>query len=107
MKRETTSSVIGTPSILGLAAAELISSAGTAMTWIAIPWFALQATWSPFEFAVWFRVQSRRPTTLASDGASMAFRSSTPAADPYRPAPRSCHRSRPVAGAHEAGGTTE
>lgn len=57
VEQQARSGVIRTPSIIGLTTAELISSAGTAMTWIAIPWFVLQATGSASRMGLVFAVE--------------------------------------------------
>jgi len=74
MKGRSGSGVIRNPSIMGLAGAELISSAGTAMTWIAIPWFVLQATGSASRMGLVFAVEVAPTIVLGIPSGSIVQR---------------------------------
>src|SRR5438093_8687289 len=50
-------------SIVGIALSELLSSVGTEMTWLALPWFVLISTHSPTKMGLVFAVEVA-PTAL-------------------------------------------
>ncbi|MGZ4114751.1 MAG: MFS transporter, partial [Actinomycetota bacterium] len=63
-----------TPSVIGLALAELLSSVGTEMTWLAIPWFVLTTTHSPARMGVVFAVEVAPTAILGIPAGSIVDR---------------------------------
>jgi len=63
-----------TPSVLGIALAEVLSSVGTEMTWLALPWFVLTTTHSPARMGIVFAVEVAPTAILGIPAGSIVDR---------------------------------
>ena len=62
--------------LAALLAAEVISSTGTQMTWLALPWFVLRTSGSP-ERMTWVIIAEVLPVLVAASQTTMSWMSST------------------------------
>jgi MFS family permease len=62
------------PGLLGLLARDVVSLAGSQMTWVAIPWFVLTTTGSPTRMTIVLAVESASLAVFGFFGANIATR---------------------------------